>query len=193
MRVRGLKLGLYLAPILMGVVGDELYHSSLSAYKKYGDGSMQTVNALAEGSSDVLVCHCGDRRLQRRFNEWIEHKFDSWPYRVSVAGCAGPCESEAATMAVVDEVTKFAEIAHIKVVHLINHRDCKAHGGSAVHMSTQAEQDYHLASLVQAAGMIADRCPHLKVYLYFAELDGTIELIFEREGASAQTRVAFPH
>ena len=120
---------------------------------------------MSAHTCDAMVVCCIDFRFQKYIRKWTDTELKDKTF--DLVGYAGASKD-------LDTVMKQIDIAHrlhqIKQVVLIHHEECGAYG-------KESTPDRHAADLMNAKEQILEKCPDLKVDLYYLRLNGNFEEI----------------
>lgn len=120
---------------------------------------------MAQHTTQALVVHCMDFRLQKFLDDWLQKELGHGQYdRLSLAGSVFDLEF------VLKQVDISKRLHDIQKVILINHEDCGAYGQAGT-------PERHAADLRQARQRIQAAWPDLEVMLYYLHLDGVFETV----------------
>lgn len=76
---------------------------------------------------------------------------------------------------VMQQVALSTKLHATREVHVVNHLDCGAYGGSKVFLDRHAEHAKHVADLQAVKALLHERFPQLEFHGYLASLqDGTV-------------------
>ncbi len=118
---------------------------------------------MSKHSTQAIVVHCMDFRLQKHLDEWLQREMGHGQYdRLSLAGGVFDLNF------VMQQVELSHRLHEIKQVVLINHEDCGAYGAAG-------NPERHAADLRQAKQRIEAEIPGLEVKLYYLLLNGAFE------------------
>lgn len=123
---------------------------------------------MSEKTTDAIVVHCIDFRLQKYLDAWLQERFGHGNFdRVSLAGSVFDFYS------VLKQIDISNDLHRIKKVILINHENCGAYG---------AEGNYarHKTDLEKAERKLEGFFPHLDVEIYYLHLDGEFEKLSKK-------------
>lgn len=110
---------------------------------------------MSKHSTQAIVVHCMDFRLQKHLDEWLQREMGHGQYdRLSLAGGVFDLNF------VMQQVELSHRLHEIKQVVLINHEDCGAYGAAG-------NPERHAADLRQAKQRIEAEIPGLEVKLYY--------------------------
>ena len=116
-----------------------------------------------KNTTDALIVHCIDFRLQEYLNHWLVENIGVGNYdRVSLAGGVFDFET------VLKQVEIAERLHEIKKVVFVNHEDCGAYG-------EEGNRERHAADLRAAREKIRNYYSHLDVELYYLSLNGEFE------------------
>jgi len=120
-----------------------------------------------------LIIHCMDFRFIRQLTDYFAKAghlgnadFVGW------AGAGKAFLDPAGRDFVMHQVELSKQLHNIDEVHVVNHLDCGAYGGSKAFPDQTVERAKHLADLKAVRQTIQQRFPHLEVFGYLASLSG---------------------
>lgn len=114
-------------------------------------------------TTDTLVVHCIDFRLQAYLDPWLQNKLGHGNYdRVSLAGGVFDFDT------VLGQVHIAKRLHEINRVILINHEDCGAYGDAST-------LERHREDLGKASRRINALHPDLDIETYYLQLNGKFE------------------
>ena len=118
-----------------------------------------------KATTEAIIVHCIDFRLQKYLNHWLDENVGVEKYdRVSLAGGVFDFET-------VFKQVEIAERLHeIKKAVFVNHEDCGAYGEAG-------SRERHAADLRAAREKLAERYPNLSVELFYLKLNGDFEKV----------------
>lgn len=114
---------------------------------------------------DVLAVSCIDGRFIKREIEWLsENAGPVFDYRTEVGDSKAILESREDRERFFDVIRTSVKLHSIKEVWIFDHIDCGAYGGSK-HFDgdTDKEKTFHEGKLQEAADIINEEFPELKV------------------------------
>jgi carbonic anhydrase len=118
---------------------------------------------MVKNTTDAVVIHCIDFRLQKYLDLWLQNKLGYCNYdRVSLAGGVFDFST------VLGQVEIAKKLHEINRVILINHEDCGAYGAVG-------NYERHKADLEEAERKIKALFPDLDVETNYLHLDGKFE------------------
>jgi len=122
-----------------------------------------------------LTISCIDFRFRARVADWIKTELDDQSDLVTLAGASKAILDEDTRESAIKQVEIARGLHQISAVHLLDHTDCAAYGGSAAFAGdSSAEVQMHHEKLQEAASVLRQRVPEVQVKLYLLELDGTL-------------------
>lgn len=114
-------------------------------------------------TTETLVAHCIDFRLQAFLDPWLENNLGHGNYdRVSLAGGVFDLDT------ILGQVRIAKRLHEISRVILINHEDCGAYGDSGT-------PERHQEDLEKASRKILTIFPDLRIETYYLHLHGEFE------------------
>ncbi|MCP4142717.1 MAG: hypothetical protein GY755_20950 [Chloroflexi bacterium] len=118
---------------------------------------------MPKKTTDAIVVHCIDFRLQEYLNHWLLENIGPGNYdRVSLAGGVFDLE------AIFKQVEISERLHEIKKVVFINHEDCGAYGEAGT-------KERHEADLRAAREKIRKYYSHIDIELHYLSLAGEFE------------------
>jgi len=125
-----------------------------------------------------LVISCIDFRLHDALHQRANAKLGPKCYDlIHVAGGGRSFLDEDAASYMLRQVGLSVKLHGTSEVVLVNHEDCGAYGGKAAFTDDHTERQHHHTDLQQAAGLIREQHPDLKITLAFQLLDGTVLIV----------------
>lgn len=88
---------------------------------------------------------------------------------IALAGAAKNINDEATREFALTQIQLSRDLHHMKEVHLLNHMDCGAYGGSKAFPGFDAERAFHMDELKKAAATVKEKYPDLTVHTWLAE------------------------
>lgn len=110
-----------------------------------------------------LVVHCIDFRFRRQIADWIASELNDQADLVAIAGVSKAILDEASRPVVLNQLAIAQRLHGMTTVHLLDHIDCGAYGGSKEHEDKAAEVAMHKEKLEQAAEVVRQELPELTV------------------------------
>lgn len=133
---------------------------------------------------DILALSCIDGRFIKRTIDWVAQKtglrlrsgsssgvFD---YRTEVGSSKAIIDSVEDRRRFFNVIDTSIKLHSVKEVWLIDHVDCGAYGGSKEHEDAEAEKEFHIGRLTEAAQIINQKYPDLivkKIYVDWDEIE----------------------
>lgn len=113
-----------------------------------------------------LVVSCIDYRFRALIADWIRRQIGNNADLMAVAGAAKDFISHEWRQYLLEQVKAARSVRR---VHLLNHRDCGAYGGSSKHPTLAEERQFHFDQCAVAERFLLDQSPELRVKLYFVD------------------------
>lgn len=113
-----------------------------------------------------LVISCMDFRFRERVARWIAENLNNQADLVGAAGASKAILDPVSREFLMNMIKIGRDLHGVKTVHVIDHIDCGAYGGSKQHADEPAETDFHAAQLKEAAKLVAEKFPSLVVNTY---------------------------
>ena len=127
--------------------------------------------AASHGVRDAVIS-CIDYRFRPLISAWIKDELNDQADLVAVAGAAKTLLDPASEQYILGLI-KIAEDLHgVTTVHILNHVDCGAYGGSKLHAGEAQEKQFHANQCALATQVIAQQFPGLTVKHYIVDFDG---------------------
>ena len=113
---------------------------------------------------DVLARSCIDGRFIKRTIDWIvEKRGEVFDFRTGVGSTKAIIDSLYDRGSFFDVVRTSVRLHNTKEVLIIDHIDCGAYGGSKSFKNEEEERNFHKQKLTEAAHIINQEFPKLKV------------------------------
>ena len=116
-----------------------------------------------------LVLSCIDFRFRPNIASWIEEHLDGKADLVALAGASKSLFDESSQKIVLNQIRIAKELHGISTVHIMDHIDCGAYGGSKDFNQKDDEIAMHNEKLKEAAQIIRDHFPDLRIELYIMD------------------------
>ena len=130
-----------------------------------------TPSPASHGVRDVVIS-CIDYRFRPLIAAWIKDELNDQADLIAVAGAAKTL-NDAVSQEYIMGLIKIAQDLHgVTTVHLLNHLDCGAYGGSKLHTSEEQEKQFHSQQCALASEIIARQFPDLTIKAYFVDFSG---------------------
>lgn len=124
---------------------------------------------------DNLTISCIDFRFRAGIAEWIKNELNDQSDLVVLAGASQATLSEDTQGAIMKQIDLAMQLHSIKTVHIVDHIDCGAYGGSAKFDGDKdAEIAMHKQELEKAKQAIMARFPSLHVETHIIDFDGML-------------------
>lgn len=124
---------------------------------------------------DNLTVSCIDFRFRTKVADWIKNELNDESDIVALAGVSKAILDEDTRAAVIKQIDIAHRLHEIKTVHLIDHMDCGAYGGSTkFDGDKEAEVAMHQEELKKAANVIAEAVPGVSVEIHVLDFEGMI-------------------
>lgn len=120
--------------------------------------------------ADDFFITCFDHRCRKALHRFIDttvHEADHCAF----AGAAKSILDPTSQPLILGQIDIAARLHHIKTIHVVNHMDCGAYGGSGQHHGPAAEREFHRQQLAKAADIIQRQFPTLRVVIHLEVLD----------------------
>lgn len=127
---------------------------------------------MSHGTNN-LVISCMDYRFRERTAAWITENVSGGADLVSVAGAAKAITDNVSREYIFSLIDIGIRLHGVKTVHILNHIDCGAYGGSGQHENEGAEKEFHRKECEQARELLLKKFPDLEVEIYFMDWDQT--------------------
>jgi len=130
-----------------------------------------TSHSTPHGVRDAVIS-CIDYRFRPIISKWIAEHLGDQADLIAVAGAAKTL-NDAASCDYIESLIKIARDLHgVTTIHLLNHMDCGAYGGSTQHASERAEQHFHAEQCTLAAEKLSHCFPGVTVRRYIVDFTG---------------------
>ncbi|MDP3997382.1 MAG: carbonic anhydrase [Candidatus Andersenbacteria bacterium] len=116
------------------------------------------------GTDNVVLC-CMDYRLRKAVAQWIDEHLGE----ADLLGKAGAAQSIIKAMSretILDDIGIAINLHGATTLHIIDHIDCGAYGGSGKHADKEAEKEFHKGELACAKQIVLEKYPQLQVKTY---------------------------
>lgn len=123
-----------------------------------------------------LVVHCIDFRFRAQEAAWIESNLNGRADLVAIAGVSKAILDADTHEAVFKQLDIAQRLHGVTTIHLLDHIDCGAYGGSKEHADKEAEVAMHKEKLAEATKVITERFPALTVKSYIVDHNDISEL-----------------
>ncbi len=122
-----------------------------------------------------LTISCMDYRFRAGIAAWIDEKLDGQSDLVALAGASKAILDESSQPVVLNQIGLASQLHGIQTVHIIDHIDCGAYGGSAHYNGDRgAEFGMHQEQLGKAARVILSHFPGIKVETHIIDPQQTV-------------------
>ena len=125
---------------------------------------------MSHGTKDLVIC-CMDYRFRERVAQWIQETLANTADLVSVAGASKAITSEQSREYIFSLIDIGRNLHGVTTVHILDHIDCGAYGGSSQHTDQAAETTFHSNQCQQATALLAAKYPDLTVKSYYMDFD----------------------
>lgn len=134
----------------------------------------ERIDLRGEHSVDNVVLNCMDFRFRPLIAEWIDSELGGKADQIAMAG---------ATKALLDDTSREATLNYIgiairlhdaKTLHIVDHIDCGAYGGSAKFTDKGEEITFHHDQLAAATKVVKESYPDLNVASHIIDFDGML-------------------
>lgn len=123
-----------------------------------------------------LVIHCIDFRFRHQIADWIAENLNDQADLVAIAGVSKALNDEASRDVVLYQIEIANKLHDMTRVHLMDHVDCGAYGGSKSYSDKAAEVAMHQEELKKAAQIVKAKLPSLTVKTYVVDFDSITEI-----------------
>lgn len=113
-----------------------------------------------------LVISCMDFRFRERVAAWIAANLNNQADLVGAAGASKAILDPVSQEFLMNMIKIGRDLHGVKTVHIIDHIDCGAYGGSGKHADEASETNFHAEQLAAAAKLVAEKFPTLQVKTY---------------------------
>src|SRR6266542_2111535 len=115
---------------------------------------------------DNLVISCIDFRFRPQIARWMAEQLDDQADLVAIAGASKAITDESSQKIVLNQIRIAHDLHSITTVHILDHMDCGAYGGSSQFSNREDELAMHTEKLKEAGQIIATHFPGLRLELY---------------------------
>lgn len=123
-----------------------------------------------------LVISCIDYRFRPVVAQWIKETLNDQADLVAVAGASKAPISQESHDYILNQIKIGQELHGVTTVHVLDHIDCGAYGGSKLHSDQEHEQSFHEQQCTRAHSEINKAFPDMTVKSYLVTFDGVREL-----------------
>ena len=120
---------------------------------------------------DNLVISCIDFRFRAKVAEWVKSELGDASDLAAIAGASKAILDEDTKASVLKQIDIASRLHAIKTVHILDHVDCGAYGGSGQFDSKEAEVEMHKTELEKAKKLIHAKFPGLEVKTYLLDFN----------------------
>lgn len=128
----------------------------------------------AHGVNDVVIS-CIDYRFRKRVGEWIDQNLEGKADLIAVAGASKALLEDASKDYVLHLIDIAVKLHGVTTIHIIDHIDCGAYGGSKEHNNPEAETTFHAGKCEAASEVILKAFPTMSVERHIMTFDGMVE------------------
>lgn len=125
---------------------------------------------------DDLVVSCIDYRFRAKISNWIDTNLKGEADIVAIAGVSKAIIEDSSQKIAMNQLRIAKELHGVTNIHLIDHIDCGAYGGSKEFKNKDDEIAMHEERLKEAAEIIEDHFPDLTVHAYIGDFDYIMEV-----------------
>lgn len=118
-----------------------------------------------------LVISCIDYRFRARTAAWIKDNFNDTADLVAVAGASKAITDEKSREYILSLIDIGRKLHGVTTVHVLDHVDCGAYGGSSQHNGEAEEIDFHFGEVNRAVEVLKEKHPDLEVKGYLMNFD----------------------
>jgi carbonic anhydrase len=122
-------------------------------------------------SVNNLVVSCIDYRFRSKVSHWIDDTLNGEADIVALAGVSKAILEDSSQKIALNQIRIAKDLHDVKNIHLIDHMDCGAYGGSKAFKNEEDEIGMHEDQLKQAAAIIEEHFPGLTVHAYVGDFD----------------------
>ncbi len=121
---------------------------------------------------DVLALSCIDGRFVKRTIDWVtEQTGGIFDFRTEVGSTKAIIDSPADRERLFDLIATSKRLHDIKEFWLIDHEDCGAYGGSKEQSNADAEKEFHIQKMNEAAALVKAKFAWLEVKKVYVSWD----------------------
>ncbi len=118
-----------------------------------------------------LVISCIDFRFREKEAKWINDALRGEADLVSIAGASKSIVEEDSQKIILHQIEIAKTLHGIREIHIIDHIDCGAYGGSQLHKKKDDEVELHSNELKKATDIIRSQFPDLHIHTYLLDFD----------------------
>ncbi len=133
--------------------------------------NQQSISVAFHGCNDLVVS-CIDYRFRKTVADWIKTELNDQADLISVAGTSKAFLDETSHNYILGLIKIAVDLHGVKRVHLLDHIDCGAYGGSKQHDCIENEEAFHAKQCSFAYEEIKKEFPELDVQSYIVTFDG---------------------
>lgn len=122
-----------------------------------------------------LVISCIDYRFRPRVAQWIHEEFNDQADLVAVAGASKSILDGPSREYILGQIDIGIRLHGVERIHIVDHIDCGAYGGSKLHDHEDAEITFHAGQCAGAADAIREKFPQLTVLSYALCFDRIVD------------------
>ncbi len=139
-----------------------------------------TLTPNSHGVHDAVIS-CIDYRFRPMIAKWITEELGDQADLIAVAGAAKTLH-DATSLDYILGLIKIARDLHgVTTVHILNHVDCGAYGGSKMHESETHEKHFHAEQCDVAANVLKQQFPELTIRRYLVDFNGVHPMAVEAQ------------
>lgn len=132
---------------------------------------------------DNLVVSCVDFRFRPLVAKWIDEQLNGKADLISLAGASKAVADDDTRATALKQFGICDRLHGVKTIHIVDHIDCGAYGGSSHYDSTSAELADHQQKLAQAIQAIKTECPNAEIKTYLAQFNAIAPFAVEQAGS----------
>lgn len=124
---------------------------------------------------DHITVSCIDFRFRAPIAQWIKDSLNDQSDLTAVAGASKAILDEDTQASVLKQIELAQKLHDIKTVHIVDHIDCGAYGGSDKFQGDKAaEVVMHQGELKKAAELIVSRFPGISIETHIIDFGGMV-------------------
>jgi carbonic anhydrase len=135
------------------------------------DHTTQTAHGVRD-----LVISCIDYRFRPVVAKWIKENLHDQADLVSVAGASKAPISQESHDYILEQIKIGQDLHGVTTIHVLDHVDCGAYGGSKMHEDQKHEESFHQHQCELAQTAIKEAFPDMTIKSYLVTFDDVHEL-----------------
>lgn len=135
----------------------------------------ERIDLRGEHEVDDVVLTCMDFRFRPLIAEWINEQLDGKSDQIAMAGATKAILEETSRDSALDYIGIAINLHHVRTLHIIDHIDCGAYGGSAKFGDIDEETTFHLDQIHAAKKIVQERFANLEIVGHIIGFDGMVD------------------